>query len=239
MHQNLAPSYRTSTPDPLISKQLTGPIRLGPDTTKAAPLPATARVSDASALDGSNYGVQPGVAPSYQASASTSSNLPISEQPTAPAKLGPDTTEAAPLPAYLHASDANEVNSLYRLQQGVAPPYQTSAPGPSNLPIFKEPPAPPAWSWTGVYVGGQIGVAAGTANFANPLGSSIFGDGVITPVFLAGGQDRVQLGDTKLELGTGYRGRCELVDLGWDQYLLGIFRLVCLSYLPCQTELDG
>jgi opacity protein-like surface antigen/outer membrane protease len=33
-----------------------------------------------------------------------------------------------------------------------------------------------------------VGAGAGTANFANPFGSSIFGDNVTTPDFLAGGQ---------------------------------------------------
>ncbi len=69
------------------------------------------------------------------------------------------------------------------------------APAPSDPPIFKAPiskewiaPAPPARSWTGLYVGVHVGAAAGTANFADPFGSSIFGDKVTTPGFLAGGQ---------------------------------------------------
>ena len=49
-------------------------------------------------------------------------------------------------------------------------------------------PAPPVWSWTGFYGGVHVGAVAGTANFANPFGPSIFGDNVITPGFLAGGQ---------------------------------------------------
>ena len=49
-------------------------------------------------------------------------------------------------------------------------------------------PVPPAWSWTGLYGGVHVGAAAGTANFANPFGSSIFGDNVTTPGFLAGAQ---------------------------------------------------
>ena len=89
--------------------------------------------------------------------------------------------------AYLRGSDA------YQVQQGVAPWYPTSAPAPAYVPISEgliAPPLPayPAWFWTGFYGGLHVGVAAGTANFANPFGISIFGDDVITPGFLAGGQ---------------------------------------------------
>lgn len=49
-------------------------------------------------------------------------------------------------------------------------------------------PVPPAWLWTGFYGGVHVGAAIGTANFADPFGSSIFGDNVTTPGFLAGGQ---------------------------------------------------
>ena len=86
--------------------------------------------------------------------------------------------------AYLRGSDA------YQVQQGAIPWYPTSAPAPSDVPIFKGPiaPAPPAWFWTGFYGGVHVGAAAGTANFTDPFGSSIFGDNVTTPGFLAGGQ---------------------------------------------------
>jgi opacity protein-like surface antigen len=47
---------------------------------------------------------------------------------------------------------------------------------------------PRAWSWTGFYLGGQVGGAAGSATFADPAGPSIFGDDVTTPGFLAGGE---------------------------------------------------
>ena len=64
---------------------------------------------------------------------------------------------------------------------GFAPFYPPIA----NAPIA---PAPPAWVWTGFYVGGHVGAAVGTANFADPFGPSIFGDQITTPGFLAGGQ---------------------------------------------------
>jgi opacity protein-like surface antigen len=42
--------------------------------------------------------------------------------------------------------------------------------------------------WTGFYIGGHIGAGTGTAKFADPFGSSIYGDKVTTPGFLAGAQ---------------------------------------------------
>ena len=89
--------------------------------------------------------------------------------------------------AYLRGSDAYEVSGpTYRVQQVTPPWYPTSAPAPSDpVPIA---PAPPAWFWTGFYGGVHVGAAAGTANFTDPFGSSIFGDNVTIPGFMAGGQ---------------------------------------------------
>ncbi len=87
---------------------------------------------------------------------------------------------------YLRGTDPT-----YQVQQAGYPWYPTSAPVPFYAPISNGPiaPAPPAaWFWTGLYVGGHVGAAVGTANFADPFGSSIFGDQVTTPGFLAGGQ---------------------------------------------------
>jgi len=59
----------------------------------------------------------------------------------------------------------------------------------ADLNIVKAPAMPiPAWSWTGFYGGVHLAGGAGTANFADPFGSSIFGDNVFTPGFLAGAQ---------------------------------------------------
>ena len=78
----------------------------------------------------------------------------------------------------------------YQVQQVGYPWYPTGAPTPLYPPISNGPiaPAPPAWFWTGFYVGGHVGAAVGTADFADPFGSSIFGDKVTTPGFLTGGQ---------------------------------------------------
>ncbi len=92
---------------------------------------------------------------------------------------------------YLRGPGAYEATGpAYPVQQVAAPWYPTSAPAPSDLPIFKGPiaPAPPAWFWTGFYGGVHAGAVAGTANFTDPFGSSIFGDNVTTPGFMAGGQ---------------------------------------------------
>jgi opacity protein-like surface antigen/outer membrane protease len=61
-------------------------------------------------------------------------------------------------------------------QEPNAAPYQ---------PVVADPIAP---VWTGFYIGGQFGAAAGTADFSDPFGTSIYGDKVSTPGFLAGGQ---------------------------------------------------
>ncbi|WP_247475998.1 outer membrane beta-barrel protein [Bradyrhizobium sp. 169] len=53
-------------------------------------------------------------------------------------------------------------------------------------PEVKLPPA--VWSWSGGYIGGHVGGGYGRTSFGNPYGPSIYGGGVDTPVFLAGGQ---------------------------------------------------
>jgi opacity protein-like surface antigen len=53
----------------------------------------------------------------------------------------------------------------------------------ADLPL---PPAAPAWTWSGFYIGGSVGAAAGTATLSDPHGPSIFGDNVTTDGFLAG-----------------------------------------------------
>jgi opacity protein-like surface antigen len=44
----------------------------------------------------------------------------------------------------------------------------------------------PTWTWSGLYVGGQIGGFGGSATLSDPYGPSIFGDKVNTSGFLAG-----------------------------------------------------
>ena len=53
----------------------------------------------------------------------------------------------------------------------------------ADLPL---PPPLPAWTWSGFYVGGQIGAFGGTSTFSDPDGPSVFGDKVNTSGFLAG-----------------------------------------------------
>ena len=88
--------------------------------------------------------------------------------------------------AYLRGSDAYEVTGTsYRVQQGPASYSMSTA---TAYPVDEPVSAPPAWFWTGFYGGVHVGAVAGTANFADPFGSSIFGDNVTTPGFMAGGQ---------------------------------------------------
>jgi len=47
-------------------------------------------------------------------------------------------------------------------------------------------PSAAPWNWTGFYVGGHAGAAAGLASFADPLGPPLFGGTVAAPGFLAG-----------------------------------------------------
>jgi hypothetical protein len=49
------------------------------------------------------------------------------------------------------------------VQQVAAPEYTVSAPTPPSPLILKGPnaPAPPAWSWTGFYVGAHVGALFG------------------------------------------------------------------------------
>jgi opacity protein-like surface antigen/outer membrane protease len=84
--------------------------------------------------------------------------------------------------AYLRGSENAVIQTP--AQEWNAAPYRPVIATPA-APVA---PAPPAWFWTGFYVGVHVGAAAGTANFADPFGSTIFGDKVTTPSFLAGGQ---------------------------------------------------
>jgi len=58
----------------------------------------------------------------------------------------------------------------------------------ADMNIVKASPVLPAWTWTGFYGGVHLAAGGGTENFSDPFGSSIFGDNVFTPGFLAGGQ---------------------------------------------------
>jgi len=44
------------------------------------------------------------------------------------------------------------------------------------------------WSWTGFYIGGQVGGGFGSSRFSDPAGPAIFGGNVRSPAVLGGGQ---------------------------------------------------
>jgi opacity protein-like surface antigen len=57
-----------------------------------------------------------------------------------------------------------------------------------DMPLkAKAPPAVP-WTWAGLYLGGHVGGALAMTDFADPFGTSVFGDKVRSPGFLGGGQ---------------------------------------------------
>ena len=61
----------------------------------------------------------------------------------------------------------------------------------ADLPSRAETPAfapPPIFSWTGFYVGALVGGGSGISSFADPYGSSIYGDRIHTPLVEGGGQ---------------------------------------------------
>jgi opacity protein-like surface antigen len=81
----------------------------------------------------------------------------------------------------------------------------------------------PNWTWTGLYVGGQIGGFGGSATFSDPQGPSIFGDKVNTSGFLAG-----------LQLGYDWRLNPRwIVGVVADaNYLDGNGRFTCMQASP-------
>jgi hypothetical protein len=66
---------------------------------------------------------------------------------------------------------------------------------PPPLPLAGAPPVlvaqpvavvrPVVWNWTGFYFGANAGLAVATTNFADPFGTSVFGDGVRSPGLMA------------------------------------------------------
>jgi opacity protein-like surface antigen len=59
---------------------------------------------------------------------------------------------------------------------------------PLKAPIYQPAAMTPAWSWTGFYIGGNIGGALETSRLRDPFGPVSFGDSVTTTAFIAGSQ---------------------------------------------------
>ena len=100
--------------------------------------------------------------------------------------LSPDMTKAPPLPDYMRSQITDAAVWMNAHEIKALPEYRRSE--ITEPALWMDAHEIKAWSWTGFYVGGQIGAARGTATFADPFGASIFGDNVTTPGFLAGGQ---------------------------------------------------
>jgi opacity protein-like surface antigen len=60
---------------------------------------------------------------------------------------------------------------------------QTIPVAASDLPL---PTSAPTWTWSGFYIGGQVGALGGTTTFSDPYGPSVFGDKVTANGLLAG-----------------------------------------------------
>jgi opacity protein-like surface antigen/outer membrane protease len=73
----------------------------------------------------------------------------------------------------------------------------------ADLGAGSPPQVLPSWNWTGGYVGAHFGALWGDTKFADPAGSSVFGDSVSTPGFLGGFQAGYnwQAPQTRLVLG--------------------------------------
>lgn len=58
----------------------------------------------------------------------------------------------------------------------------------ADLPLNAPPPIAAPWSWTGFYIGGNIGGALEYSTLQDPFGPVSFGDKVTTSAFIGGGQ---------------------------------------------------
>jgi len=83
---------------------------------------------------------------------------------------------------YAHSKYAHSKN-LLRATFIVSALMPATLAAAADLPLL---PLAPAWTWTGFYVGGSLGAAAGTSTFSDPEGPSVFGDKVSTTSLLAG-----------------------------------------------------
>jgi opacity protein-like surface antigen len=93
-----------------------------------------------------------------------------------------------PGPTYQVQSVAAPSTASYPVDQiDAPPPFGPGSTAMAAATIVKASPRLP-WSWTGPYVGFQVGGTLGVSKFDDPFGGSIFGDNVRTPGFLAGGQ---------------------------------------------------
>ena len=66
--------------------------------------------------------------------------------------------------------------------------FSASAASAADMPAYRAPPPAPVWSWTGIYVGGHLGIGSGYKRWSDPFPPPVFGDHVEMSGALAGGQ---------------------------------------------------
>jgi opacity protein-like surface antigen len=58
----------------------------------------------------------------------------------------------------------------------------------ADMPVYKAPPPPAFYDWSGIYIGGHIGGGRGRSYVYDPYGTAVFGDFLPTPGPIAGAQ---------------------------------------------------
>jgi outer membrane immunogenic protein len=78
---------------------------------------------------------------------------------------------------------------VFLAASAAAPTFASAADLSRPAPVYKAPPpAPPAFSWTGLYFGGNLGGAWGSGNVTDSLLGFNFGNNNSNGVFVGGGQ---------------------------------------------------
>ncbi len=109
------------------------------------------------------------------------------------------STSAAELEHLRGSAPAYTVSQMPPPLPAFAAPPPASLPRLGPLPLAGPPPVvaarpvvavvrPVTWNWTGFYFGANAGLALASSTFADPFGTSVFGDTARSPGFMGGGQ---------------------------------------------------